>query len=299
MRPEEEFEFIRTRRDQATELVRSSALPLLATQTGRRLNIIGSCFLLQLGSDVLLVSAAHVFYHASQEESQERFLVFGGDERGGAVPGVVPLWGRLAQSSVTLWADDPHDVAAILLDKRVAKVLRTAPRVFLNQVDPELRQSDVLPEAPGEDPFTMYGLVGFPSSRLNLARRGPKLTQAAVWGPSVLLGSPMEPGPIPATLLLIRFDPARMAGNEHRPIAVPKPQGMSGGPVWRCTFREGRAPEVKLVGMAIEYRKELRCIVVSRIAVIFNLIRHSFPQIADRLPGPPSYEPDIFNGGTF
>jgi hypothetical protein len=297
--PTEEFEWIRKRRERANELVCSFALPLLAMQPGKRVTIIGSGFLLELGDDVLLISAAHVFYPPSRGGSKERGFVFERRDRGRPTPQFVPLRGRLAQSSIALSTDDPHDVAAMLLDRALHGVLQGAPKVLLSHIDPELRQTDVVPDVPGAEPFTMYGVVGFPASRLKRAGRGPRMTMAAMWGPPppLNLGASDENAPIPLpTHLLINIDLDRTARDEPRPVAAPKPQGMSGGPVWRCTFSEGRRPEAKLVGIAIEYRQPLRCVVASRIGVVFNLVRHLFTGVANLLPQAPSYEPDIFTG---
>src|SRR5205814_205488 len=119
------------------------------------------------------------------------------------------------------------------------------------------------------------------------AGQGRWLTVMAAWAP------PYQLDRILPHHILLQHDHSAVAIDENRPVRAPKPQGMSGGPVWRSTFFENRVSS-KLVGLAIEYRPRVRCLVVSRIGVALNLIRNYFPDLAIHLPI--GYEPPLFNG---
>ena len=81
-------------------------------------------------------------------------------------------------------------------------------------------------------------------------------------------------------------------------ILTPKPQGISGGPVWRVRFsREGLALDARVVGIATEYREIAKCAIATRIWVAVNLARSVFPDLARHLPRSTTFrEPSLFSG---
>lgn len=91
----------------------------------------------------------------------------------------------------------------------------------------------------------------------------------------------------------MKFDREYMLNEAGHDVAVSKPHGMSGGPVFRLgTFAEidqgGAQP--RLVGFGIEWRKEHIILIGVRIAVVLNAIAQLCPEYANGLPKPVYFE---------
>jgi hypothetical protein len=94
----------------------------------------------------------------------------------------------------------------------------------------------------------------------------------------------------------MRFERERMIGGNGALGAVPKPHGMSGGPVFRIgTFDEIEAGVAlpRVIAFAIEWQKSDSVLIGVRIGLLTDIARQVLPHLADQLP-----EPVFFQGSA-
>jgi len=98
---------------------------------------------------------------------------------------------------------------------------------------------------------------------------------------------------LPAVHFAMNFDRMYMLNEAGQDVAVPKPHGMSGGPVFRLgTFaqiEEGRA-QPHIIAFGIEWHREHRILLGVRVAVVLNAIAQLLPAHAGELPKPVHFE---------
>ncbi|HUP61403.1 MAG TPA: hypothetical protein VNA69_13385 [Thermoanaerobaculia bacterium] len=154
----------------------------------------------------------------------------------------------------------------------------------MDLIDVEPRQSDVRFDVSKE--MTAYCVLGFPASKNKPLAPG-RLSRGVLfghWSDVCDISDYVTAKADVRTHLVVPM--ARNGMNDdERFVVAPKPHGMSGGPVWRVRFRlPDLAITIRLVGMAVEYRKDIESAVALRIWVIMNLIRSAFPDLADKVP---------------
>lgn len=76
------------------------------------------------------------------------------------------------------------------------------------------------------------------------------------------------------------YDRRRMQIQPGRMVMAPEPYGMSGGPVWTVVPNSDR---LKWVGIGIEYRREQRAMVGTRLGAVAALMRAKYPDVAPLL----------------
>jgi hypothetical protein len=87
----------------------------------------------------------------------------------------------------------------------------------------------------------------------------------------------------------MKFDRTYMLNDAGRDAAVPKPHGMTSGPVFKLgTFaqiEEGNA-QPRVIAFGIEWRKEQKVLLGVRIGVVLDAIAQLLPAYAGQLPKP-------------
>lgn len=241
---------------------------------GRIAEPIGSGFLLRLSSATLLITAAHVVYHAHRYTLQ--------------IPGqtrVVPIEGHPYSTGPSSEARSPDfglDIAFVVLDLPAMleqpSAIPTVPR--------DLDVSDVPAQR------TAYGFVGIPLSK-------NRLKGSVFHGESYLYGGLREPkstyallGHRPATHFIMKFQRRAMINEAGNLMEVPDPHGMSGGPVFKLgafSEIESGAAQPLVIAMGIEWKKERKVLVGVRIGVVVDCISQLLPQYAPELPQSPYF----------
>jgi hypothetical protein len=97
----------------------------------------------------------------------------------------------------------------------------------------------------------------------------------------------------PATHFAMRFDRKYMLNEAGQNVAVPKPQGMSGGPVFKLgTFTEieAGAAQPRVIAFGIEWQKQHNVLVGIRIGIVLDVIAQLLPAYANELPRPVHFE---------
>jgi len=247
-------------------------VPLYGTGKRRERYVVGSGVLMRIDDCGFLATAAHVL-----------------DEQGRAhtnieVPGknaLLPIGGQAIKSPLPASGrrdDDRIDIGVLPLQPEVMDEL-LAHFIFLDvaQLDP----SDV------PSTQTLYTFVGYPSSQ-HEGPRGGVLTIEPVRYTS----GPLHPEMYPKGFQLethtsIDFDAKRMVARTERVQTPPDPHGISGGGVFRIgTWDEivAGANVERLVAIAIEVRKQERCLLGTRIAFPLEMIRAQFSHLTPKIP---------------
>jgi hypothetical protein len=266
--------------------------PLFGKNDNRTSSVVGSCFVLAVGAERLLISASHVFRGRSKP------LIFMGGSPATGNEHVVVVQGTLCTTSMGPLDNEPHDVAVVRLRAESISEMGNLPVVSLEQIDLEPSESDILFEA--KDPLTMFCLLGFPSSLTKERGRGRNsgaTISVGYWSFAADLSEYTKAHIDPRTHLLIPMPREDVISTNDRFVLAPKPQGMSGGPVWRFRFFSHTGViEAKLAGILTEHRRDIECAVASRVWVALNLARRAFPHLSQLLPVATSFrEPDLFS----
>lgn len=251
--------------------VRGSSCPIVGVE-GVRAELVGSGFLLQVGNQLVLVTAAHVLHYRFQYELQ--------------IPGAtrtVPIIGEINSTGPGTPEANPKfgfDLGFVLLD-REKMIEQPSSRIHtVQELDP-----DDLPF-----PGSVYGFVGCPASK-NRRKPGRTFEFTSYY----LGGVPRDKtsydglGHSMTTHFIMEFDRENMIARDGKRITVPDPHGMSGGPVWRL----GRLEECRrgvstprIVGLGIAWPRPKKVLVAARVSLIFESMRQLIPGLAPHLPRP-------------
>ena len=166
-------EFFTARSAEAMAVIKQFVYPLFGKSNSGKATVIGTCFVLAVGSERLLVSAAHVFRGVGDS------LALIGVENG--VARVIPPKGALIRSSISDAEGDPFDLAIVRLRPAVVEQFATLPAVTLAQLDMEPQLSDIGPDVGGD--LTFYCVLGFPSAmnKLSVPRGKESAAVAGYW----------------------------------------------------------------------------------------------------------------------
>ena len=105
-----------------------------------------------------------------------------------------------------------------------------------------------------------------------------------------------QAGYAPSSYLLMRFERQRMLDEQGHIRAVPKPYGMSGGPVFRIgSFDQILAGSAhpKVVAIGIRWLEHSRLLLGVRISLLIDALGQLIPSLAGELPQP-SFVQGIF-----
>lgn len=173
--------------------------------------------------------------------------------------------------------DDTFDVGVIALNPDVE--IGAPGVVFLRpgDLDPDERPIYPLPERSG------YLVLGYPYSRSRIDRDKVE-TKAA---PPMLLTT----GPLPQSVyaplglgedthLILSFDPSRQTYTAAGKRAMPKPDGISGGGIWRFdSARDLSVSSAKLVAIVTDWIRRPRSLLVGyRISLALGAILERYPK---------------------
>lgn len=226
----------------AAEFMTRYVLPLYVDNWNDLPEQVGTAFMVQLGPADYLISAAHVldlrlagrlYFYSSPNVRTE-------------------VLGRMCHSGKGMTRDQDH------IDVAVVQLAPGTPRPPYREIDRsafdihQLRPR-LLPRV-GRD----FAVLGFPSSKNEFRRTHGEIRARAYayFGPSAEeaiytdLALPVE------NHLLLNFDRKSGINTQLAPVVFPKPQGMSGGPIWQ--FNAADEEEFRfgfpVVGVAIAHK---------------------------------------------
>jgi len=240
---------------------------------------IGSGFLLRLGDQIVLITAAHVL-HARHEFN----LQMPGTTR------IVPFGG-------TAYATGPHqNVQRRDFEQDVAFLVLNTSAMLETPGTPTLSVADLdVGDLPTRQ--TAYGFVGFPGSE-NTSLPGYRFLRSSMYygGQPTSRDKYERLGYDPRTHFIMSFERERMIDHAGRIVAVPEPYGMSGGPVFKLgTFEEidRQLARPRIIALAIEWWQRIEVLVGVRIALVTEALRQVLPEIASELPAAPYFRADV------
>lgn len=238
--------------DEAADALSSWVIPIYQTVRDRP-SAFGSGFFVTTGEDCFLVSAGHVL----RSLETTRLFYF-----------IEPRLERAITGTVRLARDDAIDVGVVKLTREalppyplVDKVAMPLANLTPNRVPRAGRH---------------YLVLGFPASR-NASNPVARETPARAYAYRASSSSDDTYGSLgldPATHIAIPLDlkRGRDAKGAHRNF--PRPQGMSGSPVWEMFDDDGEGEHggFPIVGVAIEYWNTRKVMVATDIRFVLDLI---------------------------
>ncbi|HET8870745.1 MAG TPA: hypothetical protein VFM48_09880 [Aquabacterium sp.] len=247
-------------RDHADRLLKTVVVALFANP--KRPRLVGSGFFVAYKSGLYLVSARHVF--AEQELLADGDSLFYYSSRD-TINGIS---GRLLTSPGPL-RKDVVDIGILQVGKSHPAWSGDARRtpVTFDAFD-DLSSSD------GEELFL---LAGYPETKSRIdPQSGTMLAKPyGLTRRSTHHEKYVALGLDPSTHIVVDFDQRKEQRFVGRPNAqFPKPQGMSGAPLWMLKFTESGDIETRIVGLGIEHRSDDKAIVCVRAEPIMGLIQY-------------------------
>jgi hypothetical protein len=131
----------------------------------------------------------------------------------------------------------------------------------------------------------LYMFAGYPASanRASRVRRPPVLATYVV-SPRVLAWYE-ENGFVANMHLVAAFNPKKMNSETGQIVTPRKPEGISGGPVWRLGHKvdvERRTYEPRAIGIGLEYRRD--ALIALRMSFVLETIRSLHPDLSPLIP---------------
>ncbi len=249
-------------------------VPLYAVGKRSEPVLLGSATPLVIGSQHLLVTAAHVL------DGNDDTVV------GGVASSLyLPIEGRLTELTAApafksplpqsgRREDDAIDLAFIAIPSGVASGL--GPVRFLKPrnlgINDHLSSSD------------SYVFSGFPETK-NRAKFGTNSVKSfclVYTGRSVPAAEAGNPEIAARTHILVRFDRSQVFDADGNRLTSPEPYGMSGGAVWAPAAADPNEPV--LVGIGTEYRATSKLLIGTRINVVVAAVLSKYPQLNSLVP---------------
>jgi hypothetical protein len=242
--------------DDLTQLLASFTIPIYRNDERDRPEQVGSCFIVHSGAHHYLVSAAHVL-----EEARELYFYIAPSQ-------TRKLSGLLALSRWTGNREkDPIDVGVIRLTKEGLPPYR------------DLKKVAVLPSylRPNDSPRDgkQYAIVGYPETknRADTATRTVNAKAYSYRNRALAENLYATHGLSAATNIVLPLRPKKSFDSEGKHTHFPKPQGMSGSPIWLLFDDEatdfGRVCPIVAIGT--KYRKGLG-IIGTDVAVAMDMM---------------------------
>jgi hypothetical protein len=255
--------------------------PLYIMKPSEVFSLLGTGILFRVGKNYFLCSAAHVFddFDSAKElcDGKCKMATFG---QGATV--------ILRESTVRTpkAADDPKrkkdliDLGLMKLEPSNVEQIGRDRFLTLDQLDFQDAGSYM----------SLYCALGYPETRnkLKWRRPGDEIT------PSPLVYSLQKSPPeqfqkyqlAKKQNLLVHFQKKHSKSNEGLRIQAPDPHGMSGGGLWRYRrynvlgTADDPAPDFKLVGVLIEWRKNPEGLLVTRTSQLRQFLVTNFLEVA-------------------
>lgn len=246
--------------NETTELLAKFVVPLYESDNRGRPSSHGSGFFVRAGESHFLVSAGHVL-----ETLRNKPLFFY------VSPGITrKLSGKLLLNP---WQGDrekdPIDLGVLRLSDEVQPPY---PEVDKFAMDVSYLRPALLPRS-----GINYMIVGFPASRskVNPSAREITATAYSYRNYSIEDGEYSKYGLMPRTHLALPLDlkVGFDSNGQHRNF--PRPQGMSGSPIWSLYEDTGQDDTrvLQVVGVGTKYWKRTQLLVGTDIAVVLDMIK--------------------------
>ena len=245
--------------DEAAALLTKFVVPLYESDSRLRPASHGSGFFVRAGERHFLISAGHVL-----ETLKIRPLFYY----------VTPCITRKLSGRLLLnpWQgdrkNDPIDVGVLRLSD---EELPPYPEVDKFAIDVSYLRPGLLPRS-GRN----YMIVGFPASRseVNPVAREVAATAYGYRNYSIEDNAYSEHGLTPEANLVLPLDLEVGFDSSGKHRNFPRPQGMSGSPVWALYNEDGRDDSrvFPVVAVGTKYRKKERLLVGTDIAVVLDMI---------------------------
>ena len=133
----------------------------------------------------------------------------------------------------------------------------------------------------------IYIAMGYPATKntkVNLVEKTFKRHVISCTA-NILPGKDLEKiGVSSASHLLLGFDKKHVKNTQGKDMTAPDPYGISGGPLWRFDIYTKQNPASRLVGILIEWRKEVKGMLAVRIPVLIAGMAVRYPQLKSFLP---------------
>lgn len=246
--------------DKATDILTSYVVPLYENHNGRPY-LFGSGFFVRAGTACFLVSAAHVletirtrplFYYITPTTIQE-------------------LTGQLR---VNRWHGDRNKDSIDTAVLKLAGRLPPYPEVNKAAMDISGLSPRLLPRA-----NKIYAIIGFPASRSKVVTATKQVTAAAYAyrDRSVSDQEYSVHGLSPETHIVLPLNLKQGVDSNGRHRTFPKPQGMSGSPIWLLVDENesGEPGAFTVVGLGTEYRNTGRVLIGTDIEVARRMIQRA------------------------
>ena len=236
-------------------------LPLFRQKNGKP-ELVGSSFLVSSAADNYLISAAHVFDELAQ--GNELFFYI--------KPTITAkLSGELRRTKVPNEKDRNHD----RLDIGVLKLDKSINPPYLGVQKYPVPIEALIPNALPRD-GKHYLLVGFPEtkSRINPVAKELKSKLYSFRNTSAPAIKYHELGLDASSHIVMNFQIRRTVSPNKEIRTFPKPQGMSGSPVWLLYEEDGSndPSQTPIVGVLIEYYSSKKALVATDIGIALKLI---------------------------
>lgn len=245
--------------DEAAALLAKFVVPLYESDNRGRPSSYGSGFFVKAGSQHFLVSAAHVL-----ETLNQRPLFYY----------ITPHTTRKLSGKLILnpWQgdreDDPIDVGVLCL---TGEGLPPYPEVNKLALDVSYLCPTLLPRS-GKN----YMILGFPASRseVNPAKQQVAATVYGYRNSSINDVKYADTGLSPETHVVLPLNLEVGFDSRGRYRNFPRPQGMSGSPIWVMYDEDGRddLKELTVVAVGTKYRRRERLLVGTDVAPVLNMI---------------------------
>ena len=244
--------------DEVTDTLAKFVVPLYVEDAGRPVQV-GSGFFVQAGSANFLVSAAHVlelgtalFYYVEPKvtarlSGERRLNKWSGDRE-----------------------RDPVDVGTLKLKDSAPPY----PKVDKLAVDVSYLRPRLLPRSE-----KIYSIIGFPAtkSKINPIAREIETTVHAYRNRSIDEADYPRYSATPETHVILPMDLRKGVDSEGRIRTFPKPQGMSGSPIWMLVEEGPVAGErsFPIVAIGTKYRKSDRVVIGTDIDIAVRMIHEA------------------------
>lgn len=240
------------------ETMHRRVCPLYSFDNGGRVHLVGSAIPYTKGDVSFLITASHVCFDARR---QPVALFTWAEDRPLALRDFRISWDYQQGST------PDADVALLALPKDDADILK---RIYWFS-DTE-STATVRRKAPG----IHYLLAGYPSVRNRIKDRElapPALATHLITGDIRSVLETQSKDKSDACHFVLHFPKNNARTLDGDSFRVPKPQGMSGGGVWRIDLdtRSWEATTPLLVGVGIEYHKENDLFVATQIQLAISL----------------------------
>lgn len=243
--------------------------PLYGQDERRRVQLLGSGVPFGSVKSSFLITAGHIV----KAQGREPLLTWGAE-------GPEPLSGERIRWDDNSDVGPDYDLGLIALSRDEDSRLR---RVY-EFAHPERVSLDQPP-----CPKIYYLLAGYPAVRNRARARliGPPLATSLVSGDIRPIALKRALRKSEQAHFALFFDPQRLRTVRGEPFRIPKPQGMSGGGVWRLEMdRTTRlATALRLVGIGIEYHPLEKMFVATRIKEAIPLAHDLVDLAKGRMPG--------------